>query len=317
MANFAVNCSDEVISRGNALIARMAEGTDEKKADTLNRIFAMVEKSLGDVTMQANGVDTKGLDSALSDIRKMFETVSSSRERLLHEKDQQIAKLQSEKATLKNTFSEQIQAATAERDSAMQSAEKAQKDAAIAQKQADTATSLANEKEKINSMLTTKLAEAEEKLSGYDDLKASEQASKEKVMELQRELDQAKKDHASELSSQQKDAAIALERAVTKKEQEMQTKYDDLKAADQESKEKILDLQRKLDQAEKDHSSALSAQQKDAAIALERAVTEKEREMQDKIQTAELETARMSGKIELLEARIKELTANKENIPKN
>lgn len=33
MANFAVNCPDEVISRGNALIAKMAEGTDEKKAE--------------------------------------------------------------------------------------------------------------------------------------------------------------------------------------------------------------------------------------------------------------------------------------------
>lgn len=46
MANFAVNCPDEVISRGNALIAKMAEGTDEKKAETLNRIFAIVEKSI-------------------------------------------------------------------------------------------------------------------------------------------------------------------------------------------------------------------------------------------------------------------------------
>ena len=64
MANFAVNCPDEVISRGNALIARMAEGTDEKKAETLNRIFAIVEKSMDDVIMQENGIDTKGLNAA-------------------------------------------------------------------------------------------------------------------------------------------------------------------------------------------------------------------------------------------------------------
>ena len=57
----------------------------------------------------------------------------------------------------------------------------------------------------------------------------------------------------------------------------------------------------------KDHISEIVTQQKDAAIALERAVTEKEREMQSRIQSAELETARMSGKIELLEARIREL----------
>ena len=80
MANFAVNCPDEVISRGNALIAKMAEGTDEKKAETLNRIFAIVEKSMDDVIMQENGIDTKGLDAALNDIRRMFQTASSNRE---------------------------------------------------------------------------------------------------------------------------------------------------------------------------------------------------------------------------------------------
>ena len=101
MANFAINCSDEIINRGNALIAKMAEGTDEKKGETLNRIFALVEKSMDDIVMQNNGVDTKGLDAALSDIRKMFESVASSRERLLAEEDQQIAQLQAEKSTLK------------------------------------------------------------------------------------------------------------------------------------------------------------------------------------------------------------------------
>lgn len=86
MANFAINCSDEIIERGNKLIAKMSEGTDEKKGETLNRMFALVEKSMDDIVMQSNGVDTKGLDAALSDIRKMFESVSSSRERLLGEK---------------------------------------------------------------------------------------------------------------------------------------------------------------------------------------------------------------------------------------
>ena len=115
MANFAINCSDEIINRGNALIAKMAEGTDEKKGETLNRIFALVEKSMDDVVMQNNGVDTKGLDAALGDIRKMFESVSSSRERLLAEKDQKIAQLQVEKADLKSSYEDRIQAAIAEK----------------------------------------------------------------------------------------------------------------------------------------------------------------------------------------------------------
>lgn len=253
MANFAINCSDEIINRGNALIAKMAEGTDEKKGETLNRIFALVEKSMDDVVMQNNGVDTKGLDAALGDIRKMFESVSSSRERLLAEKDQKISQLQVEKADLKSSYEDRIQAAIAEKEDALQMAEKAAKEMDSIQKQADTAASLATEKEKINAMLTTRLAEADAKLTGYDDLKTSEK----------------------------------------------------------EARENISDLQRKIDQMQKDHAAEIKDLLKDAAIALERAVTEKEREMQDKLQTAELETAKLSGKIEMLEARIKELSAEK------
>lgn len=314
MANFAVNCPDEVISRGNALIAKMAEGTDEKKAETLNRIFAIVEKSMDDVIMQENGIDTKGLDAALNDIRRMFQTASSNRERLLDEKEQQIIKLKMEKASLKSTFQNQLQAAMEEKEDAMQSAKKAEEDALMAKKQADTAESLAAEKEKFNTILMTRWKEAKEKLAGYNDLKASEQAAKEKIADLQRELEQTKKDHVSELSTQQKDAAIALTHAVAEKEQEMQGKYNKLEAYNKEQKERLLDLQREIDRLKRDHASEIAAQQKDAAIALERAVTEKEREMQSKIQSAELETARMSGKIELLEARIRELAGKDREI---
>lgn len=314
MANFAVNCPDEVISRGNALIAKMAEGTDEKKAETLNRIFAIVEKSMDDVIMQENGIDTKGLDAALNDIRRMFQTASSNRERLLDEKEQQIIKLKMEKASLKSTFQNQLQAAMEEKEDAMQSAKKAEEDALMAKKQADTAESLAAAKEKFNTILMTRWKEAKEKLAGYNDLKASEQAAKEKIADLQRELEQTKKDHVSELSTQQKDAAIALTHAVAEKEQEMQEKYNKLEAYNKEQKERLLDLQREIDRLKRDHASEIAAQQKDAAIALERAVTEKEREMQSKIQSAELETARMSGKIELLEARIRELAGKDREI---
>ena len=87
----------------------------------------------------------------------------------------------------------------------------------------------------------------------------------------------------------------------------MQEKYNELEAYNKEQNEKLLDLQREIDQLKKEHIFEIASQQKDAAIALERAVAEKEREMQGKIQSAELETVRMSGKIEVLEARIREL----------
>ena len=280
----------------------------KKRAETLNRIFAIVEKSMDDVIMQENGIDTKGLDAALNDIRRMFQTASSNRERLLDEKEQQIIKLKMEKASLKSTFQNQLQAAMEEKEVAMQSAKKAEEDALMAKKQADTAESLAAEKEKFNTILMTRWKEAKEKLAGYNDLKTSEQAAKEKIADLQRELEQIKKDHASELSTQQKDAAIALNHAVAEKEREMQEKYNELEAYNKEQNEKLLDLQREIDQLKKEHIFEIASQQKDAAIALERAVAEKEREMQGKIQSAELETVRMSGKIEVLEARIGEMT---------
>ena len=88
----------------------------------------------------------------------------------------------------------------------------------------------------------------------------------------------------------------------------MQEKYNELEAYNKEQNEKLLDLQREIDQLKKEHIFEIASQQKDAAIALERAVAEKEREMQGKIQSAELETVRMSGKIEVLEARIGEMT---------
>lgn len=253
MANFAINCSDEIIERGNKLIAKMSEGTDEKKGETLNRMFALVEKSMDDIVMQSNGVDTKGLDAALSDIRKMFESVSSSRERLLGEKDQQITQLQAEKSALKVTYEGQLEASNAAKEAALHAAEKSINDLETVQKQADTAASLAAEKEKINAMLTTRLAESDEKLVGYDDLKSSEK----------------------------------------------------------EAKETIADLQRKIDQLQKDHAAEIKDLKKDSDMALERAVAEKERKMQDKLQASELETAKLSGKIEMLEARVKELLDEK------
>ena len=183
----------------------------------------------------------------------MFEVISSSRERLLAEKDQQIEQLKADKSAMKTVCDSQVQTATAEKEAAAKAAEKAVKDAEAAQKQSDTASSLAAEKEKINSMLTAKLAEAESKLSGYNELKSSEQAAREQIAELQR----------------------------------------------------------KISEMEKDYSTEISGLKKDAGIAKERAVSEKEREMQTKIQAAELETAKMSGKIEMLEARIHELTTQK------
>lgn len=252
MANFAVSCSEEIIERGNNLIAKMAEGTDEKKGETLNRIFALVEKSMDDIIMRENGVDTRALDATLNEIRTMFASVSNSRERLLAEKDQQIEQLRIEKVNIKNAYDSQLQTLTAEKNAATQASEKAIKDAENAQKQADTVSSLIIEKEKINSMLTAKLAEADSQLTGYNDLKDSEQKALEQVAELQRKIIQMEKDHSAEISNLTKDASIALERAIA----------------------------------------------------------EKEREMQSKVQSAELESAKMSGKIEMLEARIHELTSS-------
>ena len=121
-------------------------------------------------------------------------------------------------------------------------------------------------------------------------------------------------DYTTQMDAARKGIITKELQAVAEKEQEMQEKYNKLEAYNKEQKERLLDLQREIDRLKRDHASEIAAQQKDAAIALERAVTEKEREMQSKIQSAELETARMSGKIELLEARIRELAGKDREI---
>ena len=84
--------------------------------------------------------------------------------------------------------------------------------------------------------------------------------------------------------------------------------YADLAAAEQTAQKKVHELEQALNDANKDHVNEIKALKKDAEMEQERAVAAKERELLIKVQEAELKAATLLGKLEVLEAQIKELT---------
>lgn len=80
--------------------------------------------------------------------------------------------------------------------------------------------------------------------------------------------------------------------------------YDELKA------EKT-DLERKIRELDAEMERKVSDAKKDAELSVARAVAEKEREMTGQIMDTYKETAKLQAKIEIMEARIRELTVVK------
>lgn len=112
-------------------------------------------------------------------------------------------------------------------------------------------------------------------------------------------------------SADDQERIIAMLNANLAEKEEKLTGYTDLAAAEQAAQKKVHELEQALNDAKKDHVNEIKALKKDAEMEQERAVTAKERELLIKVQEAELNTAKLSGKLEILEARIKELTTEK------
>lgn len=112
-------------------------------------------------------------------------------------------------------------------------------------------------------------------------------------------------------SADDQERIIAMLNANLAEKEEKLTGYADLVAAEQAAQKKTHELEQALNDAKKDHANEIKALKKDAEMEQERAVTAKERELLIKVQEAELNTAKLSGKLEILEARIKELTTEK------
>lgn len=112
-------------------------------------------------------------------------------------------------------------------------------------------------------------------------------------------------------NSTDQEKIIAMLNANLAEKEKMLTGYADLAAAEQAAQKKVHELEQALNDAKKDHANEIKALKKDAEMEQERAVAAKERELSVKVQEAELKAARLTGKLEMLEARIKELTTEK------
>lgn len=111
-------------------------------------------------------------------------------------------------------------------------------------------------------------------------------------------------------SADDQERIIAMLNANLAEKEEKLNGYADLAAAEQTAQKKVHELEQALNDANKDHVNEIKALKKDAEMEQERAVTAKERELSTKIQNAELRAATLLGKLEVLEARIKELTTD-------
>lgn len=235
MANFAVAAPEEVINQGNELLERLAQ-PGERKADALSRLFSIVSDQIDEQTMKEGGVDVKGLDASLTNIRTMFLASVSGKEQIVAEKDAKIAEIKAMKEQMEADLRSQLAAAKAEKEQAEKISEAAKeqaaqaiKDAEAAKEQAETANKLAVEKDTTIRTLADKLAAAEEKASGYDSLKAEKEDLHERYKELERKLADAVRD----LKDAEKDGAYALEKAIFEKEREMERQLNDqLRQAD-------------------------------------------------------------------------------------
>lgn len=111
-------------------------------------------------------------------------------------------------------------------------------------------------------------------------------------------------------AADQEKLIVMLNESLAEKNEKL-AGYADLATAEQAAQKKVHELEQALSDAKKDHANEIKALKKDAEMEQERAVAAKERELSAKIQDAELRAATLLGKLEVLEAQIKELTAEK------
>ena len=238
MATFAVTTSDEIITRGKTLLERMAR-PGEKQGDVLDRMFRIIEEQEDGEAMKQGGIDVQALDASLANIRNMFLASVAGKEQIILEKDSKIAEVKKLKEQLEADLREKLASAITEKDAAVAQAEAAAKaaaqaikDAQAAKEQAETANSLAAEKDRTISTLADKLSDAEFKLDGYGALLEKNSVSEEQIKELHRTISDLKKDHAVEireltaklekqLTDAEKDTALSVAKAVADKEREL------------------------------------------------------------------------------------------------
>ncbi len=279
MANFAIAADETVIAKGNQLIEELQE-PGEKKGTTLNRLFDLVTIHLQEDRLKKSGLDTEALDASITNIRNLFATALSGREELRAEYEQRINELRCKNEELEKAYKSKIEKLSLEKEEllkkynekkALQEADHAARESA--EEQAASAANLIKEKDKTNIMLMEKLQNAEQKAASYDELKQQlsdlEKASTALQIQL-KDYEKEKSFHMQEIShlKEEKERLDALMKNIQEKQQAYASELS-------EKSEQIAKIEKEK------HSMQIQfvEQMKEAELAKERAVIEKEREI--------------------------------------
>ena len=171
-----------------------------------------------------------------------------------------------------------------ELDEARNTAIESVKAAENATKQAASTTQIAEEKGKINDMLSAKLADAEDKLAGYNKLKESEETLKKQINDLQHNNNmlQVELNHAKEKNSE-----------IKCKLNEANESINEFKDIITDLKSQIVGLNRDIEEQKRTSSQAQE-------IAVERAIAQTEKSMMEQISSLRDEKVRLETKIEMM-----------------
>lgn len=204
---------------------------------------------------------------------------------------------------------EKIRTLTEDIQTAHKTEEEAVKNAQNAEKQALSAKEIAAEKGRVNEMLSAKLADAEEKLNGYDELKTSEESLKKQISDMQHKISMLEAELKSQTAASQhlleeqkkendREKEIAVERAVAKTEKEMLEKITAIR-------EEKISLQHDLEEQKRLTEQLLAEQKRECEqakeLAVERAVTQTEKKMQEQSDILKEEKTRLQIQLEMLQ----------------
>lgn len=179
----------------------------------------------------------------------------------------------------------------------------------------------ANAEQRVQERFTADISRRDRELNELkaeiDKLKAEKEtaeATAAGAVEAKKAAEKNEKIAADQAEAIKKSAAdqeriIAMLNVSVAEKQEKLAGYADLATAEQAAQKKVRELEQELSDIKKDHVNEIKALKKDAEMEQERAITAKERELSAKIQEAELKAAKLAGKLELLEAQVKESNA--------
>lgn len=270
----------------------------------LNRAKAGIEGRLTEITTFEEYIK-KIMDSYLTSlqvaqdteerVREDYKTDISLRDKALADSERKIIEKD-----------EKIAILTAEATEAKKIAKEATQNAENAEKQAISSNQITEETRKVNTMLSAKLAESEEKLAGYDELRESEENLKSQITEMQHknEMIQAEMAHVNSMNDKlTKDLATSNEQLATAKDS-----MTDIKT-------QVTSLKRDLEEQKRTAEQMLSEQKKESEqaqeLAIERAVKQAEKAMQEQIASLRDEKTRLQVQIEMLQENMKNMSNEK------